>query len=1026
MLCSKARLIALIAGCTLSAAAALPTSLAAAVDRADVIAEVRHTSIYLQSGEIDTTVPGVGGDRAALAAMLKRESGRLGGRHYVVQFDGPVRPAWRERLANAGVVVGDYLPVNSLIVTLDRADAARVSGLEFVRWFSEFRPEWKIAAGIGARMYATPERAAMAVDGKFLVIVNLFKNEASRAVVDTISAMKGAQVHWVESLGGCEAISATVGRADLARIAALAPVQWVEEAPEITVRNDTDRWIVQSNVMNETPLYDVDIHGENQVLGLLDTRLDQNHCSFVDPINPIGPLHRKILAYNSSPGASFHGTHVCGTAVGDNGDNTATRGVAYAGKVVFNTTPAYSEMSMIAALDLHHMQGASVHTNSWGDDSTTAYNSLCRGIDVFSRTNQDDLVVFAVTNTGSLKNPENAKNLLAVGASQDSPSQHQHCSGGTGPTRDMRRKPEIYAPGCSTMSADAGTPCEISPASGTSMATPAISACAMMVRQYYQEGFYPFGARMPFNGFTPTGALIKATLLNSAVDMTGIAGYPSDQEGWGRVLLDNALFFSGDTRGMVIRDLRHDRGLNTGEDDDFSVPVMSNERLNVTLVWTDVAATAGANVASVNDLDLEVIGPDMTVYKGNVFANGQSVSGGTRDDRNNVEQVQLAMPAAGDWTIRVKGTAVNMDGPQGYAVVVTGALAQESVPMQINVTSVVPAVLPPNTGLDVDVTINSGTDTIVPGTALLYFRFGNGGYFPTPLMLISGSAYTGHVPAAPCGATPQFYVSVTGMNTGTITAPASGAAAPYRYSIGESMELASYDFESGTQGWTSSWPGDTTIIGRWERVVPIPNTGSPSGDHTPDAGVFAWVTGAESGGGGPANDVDGGTVSLVSPVYNLTNAVSANVSYWRWYDNSRGANPFSDVFLVQASGDNGMTWIDLEEVGPAGPESIGGWIFHREFLDGRVPFSPQVRIRFFAQDQGGDSLVEAGVDDVVVTAIQCGSTCACDWDGSGTLNSQDFFEFLVAFFGGNADFNADGFTNSQDFFDFVVCLFAGC
>lgn len=50
----------------------------------------------------------------------------------------------------------------------------------------------------------------------------------------------------------------------------------------------------------------------------------------------------------------------------------------------------------------------------------------------------------------------------------------------------------------------------------------------------------------------PSGTLLKATLLNSAVDMTGISGYPSNTEGWGRVLLGDTVYFPGDTRNLIV------------------------------------------------------------------------------------------------------------------------------------------------------------------------------------------------------------------------------------------------------------------------------------------------------------------------------------------------------------------------------------------------------------------------------------------------------------------------------------------
>ncbi len=86
---------------------------------------------------------------------------------------------------------------------------------------------------------------------------------------------------------------------------------------------------------------------------------------------------------------------------------------------------------------------------------------------------------------------------------------------------------------------------------------------------------------------------------------------------------------------------------------------------------------------------------------------------------------------------------------------------------------------------------------------------------------------------------------------------------------------------------------------------------------------------------------------------------------------------------------------------------------------------------------------DSGSYDVVVTNA-CGSVisqganvvvrpiCPCDFNHDGSLNSQDFFDFLNCFFTPGctaADFNTSGTVNSQDFFDFLNCFFSpppGC
>jgi membrane-associated phospholipid phosphatase len=54
--------------------------------------------------------------------------------------------------------------------------------------------------------------------------------------------------------------------------------------------------------------------------------------------------------------------------------------------------------------------------------------------------------------------------------------------------------------------------------------------------------------------------------------------------------------------------------------------------------------------------------------------------------------------------------------------------------------------------------------------------------------------------------------------------------------------------------------------------------------------------------------------------------------------------------------------------------------------------------------------------------------CRADFNADHTVSSDDFFNFLDAFFADNwrAESNGDGVLNSQDFFDYLTTFFAGC
>ncbi len=614
------------------------------------------------------------------------------GNHYVLTLAQPLTQARAEALAVRGVILCGYYPSLSYLVSLDGVTPESLRELDFVASVVTFQNSWKLDSAIGSRTFVTDSRQQIAAQNLVALRVLLFPRQVLQGkLAEQLAAIPGLTLVESENIRDSVSFTATVPISSLAALAALDAVQFIEELPEFTPRDANQRWIVQSNVAGSRPIYDRGITGVNQIIGVIDGYVATQHCAFLDPVNPIGPAHRKILAYNTPVGGyDSHGTHVAAIAAGDEGIESASRGVAYGAKIVFNVAPLTTQASYLERFNLHYSQGARVHTNSWGNDATMQYDYACAAIDTFMRDNEDALLVFAVSNTPIVRNPENAKNSIAVTRTGNTPNQNQICVvfgslPGAGPTLDGRRKPDIAAPGCTITSAAGATGCATAVNSGTSMATPAIGGVSTLIRQYFTDGFYPTGVATPSNALIPSGALLKAMVVNSGEDLLS-PGYPSNQEGWGRVLARSVLPFAGDANRLVIKDIRNtsSQALSTDGVREFQINVSDAAQIfRITMAYTDQPATLPATVTPVNDLDLLVISPSGDIFVGNNLVGGFSVPGGLPDPINNLEQVRIQSPTPGLWTIHIRGTAVNL-GSQGFAISATGAISETGCPGDFN------------------------------------------------------------------------------------------------------------------------------------------------------------------------------------------------------------------------------------------------------------------------------------------------------------------------------------------------------
>jgi hypothetical protein len=92
-------------------------------------------------------------------------------------------------------------------------------------------------------------------------------------------------------------------------------------------------------------------------------------------------------------------------------------------------------------------------------------------------------------------------------------------------------------------------------------------------------------------------------------------------------------------------------------------------QIRVMITWLDPAGAANANPALINNLNLTVTNPSSTAFNPWILDPANPANAAVRgvDNRNNIEQVTISNPAAGNYTVTISGTSVP-SGPQQYAL----------------------------------------------------------------------------------------------------------------------------------------------------------------------------------------------------------------------------------------------------------------------------------------------------------------------------------------------------------------------
>ena len=637
---------------------------------------------------------------------------------YIVQFIGPVMDGWQEELMAMGAVPQQYRHRFNLIVEMDPETAKEVSSLDYVNWVGIYQPAYKF------------DDALLEIPVPLDLEVYTFGNADVLGMAAYLSHM-GCEVEVVR--GGHLFVRAEPQ--DIVNIARMSQVLTI--TPRVTdfeFYNSHATWVTQTGVLDDRKVTDMGVTGVGQMVTVCDSELhttDGGHEMWYDTVD-FGDDHRKVQAYYSIGGALntgvYHGTHVTGSVLGDAppyDEYSGNDGNAIGARLIFQDIGTAGGGLQLPS-DMYadgwarsYNEGSRSHTNSWGGGTGTQYAGLAVVADQFIWDHKDYNILFAAANDGdnrggsshSISQQAEGKNVITVGAVQNYNSHNDMAAfSSRGYAADGRIKPTILHVGGGVTSASRSAS-GYSSMSGTSMSTPGLAGQVAQVQHYYEGGWYPSGVANPGDGFQPSNALVRATLINGAVEITGTGThvhderFPNNDQGYGRSMLDRVLHFEGDDRTLQAFDsLKEGVSLSTGQSWTMNFVVEDDTMpLEVTLAWTDYPGASGADPAIVNDLDLELTTPGGTRYVGNAFTGyspGYSESNPTSNPWNgprtgewdglNVDENILLIPdengvETGSYEIKV--TAHNVpSGPQPFAVVVSGGLALTAGP-SIDLTS---------------------------------------------------------------------------------------------------------------------------------------------------------------------------------------------------------------------------------------------------------------------------------------------------------------------------------------------------
>lgn len=573
--------------------------------------------------------------------------------HYfrMVHFDAIPSQSAKRELKNNGIELLNYIPNNTFFASINQN--ADLSVLPVGSKVIEIQPNYKLTPSLIAEKYPV---WTMASEDEISLTVFYFSTISEEAVKAELSKLN---VTIEEFAFDRKTAVVKLSLVDLDKLYASPLFYYFEELPAPgEPENEPGRTLHRSNTLWTEYLGGLEYNGEGITVMMQDDGVIGPHIDYT------GRIDQSNCSGCSTSTANDHGDHVAGTLMGAGNLDPETRGMAHgADLLVYNSFNS----NYYSVPGLNSSSGLVITSKSYGNGCNAGYTTLTHDLD--AQVNQLPVLthVFSAGNSGTSNcgygagsgwgnitgGHKSGKNVIAVG-NLNSSDQIANSSS-RGPASDGRIKPDICAVGTSVYSTEPNN--TYGTKTGTSMACPGVAG---IITQLYD------GYRDLNGGADPNAGLIKASVLNTAEDL-GNDG-PDFTYGWGRInarrafdLLSNNQYYSG----SIIQ----------GDSLTSQITVPSGvKEVRIMVYWTDVEGTVSASQALVNDIDMTVVDPTNQEFQPWVLDHTPNASllsqpaVRTVDHLNNMEQVTIDDPAAGNYTVALEGFSIPQ-GPQEYFVV---------------------------------------------------------------------------------------------------------------------------------------------------------------------------------------------------------------------------------------------------------------------------------------------------------------------------------------------------------------------